>query len=251
MLFALAEVSLDVACAAMFLKAAQIFEDGGSPEADVSPYQAYVHMFLAREVLTTINNMVADCVLLYRCVTIWGPSPYKRVVTTVPLLLILSTAGVGLWGTFAVKSATAIPFAVALFTNFVLFSLTAGRVWSKRRQITVILGAEAGKPYSMTLQILCESSLLYFVNMLAFLIASIVVPRSVSSAHCRTCMPDIMPGPGEHIMGCTRTGGQYRADDDHGARRHSKTHKPGQILRRQSKQRVRDGPDFKHHYTSG
>ncbi|KAJ7272629.1 hypothetical protein B0H12DRAFT_1091351 [Mycena haematopus] len=179
MLFALAEVSLDVACAAMFLKAAQIFERGGSSEADASPYQAYVHMYLAREALTTINNMVADCVLLYRCVTIWGPSPYTRVVTAVPLLLILSTAGVGLWGTFAVKSATAIPFAMALFTNFVLFSLTAGRVWKKGRQITVVLGAEAGKRYSMTLQILCESSLLYFANMLLYMISSVVGPLSL------------------------------------------------------------------------
>ncbi|KAJ7272647.1 hypothetical protein B0H12DRAFT_589878 [Mycena haematopus] len=116
---------------------------------------------------------------LYRCVTIWGPSPYTRAVTGVPLLLILSTAGVGLWGTFSVKSDSPIPFAMALLTNFVLFSLTAGRVWRKGRQITVVLGAEAGKRYNTTLRILCESSLLYFVNMLLYLISSVVGPLSL------------------------------------------------------------------------
>ncbi|KAJ7272630.1 hypothetical protein B0H12DRAFT_1091368 [Mycena haematopus] len=136
-------------------------------------------MYIAREVLTTINNTIADCVLLYRCVHIWGPSPYKRVVTAFPLLLILSTTGVGLWGTFSVENNSPAPFAMALVTNFVLFSLTAGRVWRKGSQITVVLGDEAKKRYNTTLQILCESSLLYFVNMLVFLIASIVAPLSV------------------------------------------------------------------------
>jgi len=67
---------------------------------------------------------------------------------------------------------------LALLTNFVLLSLTAGRIWRKGRQATVVLGAEAGGRYKHTLEIICESSLLYFLVVLVYLISSVVQPIS-------------------------------------------------------------------------
>ncbi|KAJ6526725.1 hypothetical protein B0H19DRAFT_1275576 [Mycena capillaripes] len=43
---------------------------------------------------------------------------------------------------------------------------------------TIVLGAEAGHKYNKTLEIICESSLLYFVNGLIYMIASIVQPAT-------------------------------------------------------------------------
>ncbi|KAJ7266464.1 hypothetical protein B0H12DRAFT_161756 [Mycena haematopus] len=221
MLCALAQVCLDVACAATFSHATQILEGGGSPQAAVPAYQAYLRMYLAREALTSINNAITDGLLLYRCVTIWGPSPYARVVTGVPLLLILGTVALGMWGTFAVENSTPIPFAMALLTNFVLFSLTAGKIWRKGRQTTVVLGAEAGKRYNTTLEIICESSLLYFLTVLVYLISSVVGPFSLLTSITWGALAQVVNIVPMMIM----------------------------ILRRQSKQQVRDGPDFRRHHT--
>ncbi|KAF7378165.1 hypothetical protein MSAN_00241000 [Mycena sanguinolenta] len=167
-LFALAQVFLDVAAAALFLRMAELIE-GGSPDAVVALYQAYFHVSLARNTLTTINNAITDCLLLYRCAMIWGSSPYTRVVIGVSLMLILGTLGVGMWGVFVVRNSP-LPFIMALVTNSVLLGLTAGKIWIKGRQTAVVLGAEAGKRYQITLQIVCESSLLYLVNVLVYLI---------------------------------------------------------------------------------
>ncbi|KAJ6480428.1 hypothetical protein C8R45DRAFT_1005399 [Mycena sanguinolenta] len=177
MLFALAQASLDVAIAASFLRMLEFIEDG-SPKAAVAPYEAYFHITVAREALTSINNAITDCILLYRCATVWGPSPYTRVVTAVPLLLILSTLVLGMWGSFVVQDSTAVPFIMAFVTNTVLLGLTAGKIWRKGRQTTVVLGAEAGKRYNTTLEIVCESSLLYLINVLVYLISSVVSPFS-------------------------------------------------------------------------
>ncbi|KAF7378182.1 hypothetical protein MSAN_00242700 [Mycena sanguinolenta] len=171
-LFAFAQVSLDVASAAMFLRMTELVGEG-SREAAVAPYEAYWHITLARQALTSINNAITDSLLLYRCAIIWGPSPYTRVVTGVSLLLILSTLGLGMWGTFGIEDSTPIPFIMALVTNSVLLGLTAGKIWRKGRQTTIVLGAEAGKRYNTTLEIVCESSLLYLIFVLVYLISSV------------------------------------------------------------------------------
>jgi len=42
-----------------------------------------------------------------------------------------------------------------------------------------VLGAEAGRKYNRALEIICESSLLYFVNVLFYLIVSVISPTAV------------------------------------------------------------------------
>jgi hypothetical protein len=83
--------------------------------------------------------------------------------------LISSPSVVGLWGIFGIDTNTPIPFSLALVTNFLLLGLTgtsfniplqyscrdtAGRIWIKGRQATVVLGIQAGRRYNRTLEIM-------------------------------------------------------------------------------------------------
>ncbi|KAJ7462967.1 hypothetical protein FB451DRAFT_1404127 [Mycena latifolia] len=81
---------------------------------------------------------------------------------------------VGIWGIFGIDTDTPIPFSLPLVTNVLLLGLTAGKIWIKRGQATVVLGVHAGRRYGRTLEIICESGLLYFINVLVYLVADVV-----------------------------------------------------------------------------
>ncbi|KAJ7930389.1 hypothetical protein B0H13DRAFT_1858797 [Mycena leptocephala] len=157
-LFALAHVVLDVTLAVIFLQVKQNLVDSGSATNVLSVFQTWVHIYEAREVLIAVNNTITDTVLislkLYRSAAIWGSSRHSRIMTAFPSLLILSTLMVGLWGIFGIDTNTPIPFSLALVTNFLLLGLTAGRIWIKGRQATVVLGVQAGRRYNRTLEIM-------------------------------------------------------------------------------------------------
>ncbi|KAJ7453266.1 hypothetical protein B0H11DRAFT_2245506 [Mycena galericulata] len=191
-LFALAQVVLDVTLAAIFLQMTHTLVDGGSAIHLASMYR---HIYEVREVLLAVNNAITDSVLiilkLYRCATIWGASRYSRIVIAFPSLLILSTLVVGLWGIFAIDTDTPIPFSLALVTNFVLLGLTAGKIWIKGRQTTILLGVQAGRRYNRTLEIM-RSSLLYFVNVLVYLIASVTQPFGLVSGVAWGALPQVV-----------------------------------------------------------
>ncbi|KAF8158807.1 hypothetical protein K438DRAFT_1986220 [Mycena galopus ATCC 62051] len=189
-MFAVVQVCLDVACAATFLRVTEILVDGGLPAEVLPVYQTYARLSISRAALIGVNKQVhphpsastlfisffllsaiTDGLLLYRCTIIWRSSPYARVVFALPLFLILSTLAVGLWAAFWNTTETPAPFALALATNFVLLCLTAGRIWKKGKNAM-------GHRYSKTLEMICESSLLYFVNVLVYLISSVTQPIS-------------------------------------------------------------------------
>ncbi|KAJ7196372.1 hypothetical protein GGX14DRAFT_700562 [Mycena pura] len=60
---------------------------------------------------------------------------------------------------------------MALVTNFVLLCLTAGRIWRKGRQASVVLGAGSGRRHNTALAIICESSLLYVLAVFIYLLS--------------------------------------------------------------------------------
>ncbi|KAJ6526724.1 hypothetical protein B0H19DRAFT_1196880 [Mycena capillaripes] len=175
-LFALSQAFLDVALAVIFSRMVENLLVSGSKTEVLSLEQNWVHIGLASQALLAINNAITDSLLLYRCALIWGSSHYTKVVIAIPSVLILSTLVVGFYGTFAIATNFWVPYALALFTNFVLLALTAGRIWRKGRQATVVLGIEAGQKYNKTLEIICESSLLYFVNVFIYMIATTTQP---------------------------------------------------------------------------
>ncbi|KAF7368566.1 hypothetical protein MVEN_00179900 [Mycena venus] len=198
LLFAFAQVFLDVTLAVLFLRITQNLVGNGSQTETLAMEQNWTRIYIAREALLSINkhvspsflsayanyeylgSAVTDCLLLYRCAAIWSSSPYARVVIAIPSMLILATLVTGLYTTFGVDVPTSpIPYSLALVTNFLLLGLTAGRIWRKGRQATVVLGIEAGRKYNRTLEIICESSLLYFLNVLFYLIASEIAPTAL------------------------------------------------------------------------
>ncbi|KAJ6462598.1 hypothetical protein C8R45DRAFT_527820 [Mycena sanguinolenta] len=172
-LFALAQAFLDVAGAVTLLRVTQTFVDKTSSTDVSAGYELYARISIARAALISLNNAITDSLLLYRCATIWRSTPYIRFVIGIPSVLILSTLAAGLWETFWIVSNTPIPFVLSLATNFVLLGLTAGRIWSQGRKATVVLGVQASRRYNTILEIICESSLLYFVSISVYLIASI------------------------------------------------------------------------------
>ncbi|KAJ7804529.1 hypothetical protein B0H14DRAFT_2883770 [Mycena olivaceomarginata] len=176
MLFALAQAALDVASPVIFLRLTQTVPDG-SPEQAVL-YHTYLRLFLTRAALTAVNNAIADCLFLYRCAAIWGSSPFYRLVIAVPAVLVPATLAMGFWAIFGLTTNTPIPFSFALGTNFLLLALTAGRIWNKSRQVKIVLGIEARHRYDRILEILSESSLLYVIVFLVYLIMSAAHPFS-------------------------------------------------------------------------
>ncbi|KAJ7785092.1 hypothetical protein DFH07DRAFT_786677 [Mycena maculata] len=133
----------------------------------------WLRTFVAREGLTVTNNAITDSLLLYRCATIWAGSPYHKFVVGVCGLLIFATMILGYVATFVIASDAllAAPYSMALATNFILLGLTAGRIWRKGRQAAVVLGSSAGQRYNTTLEIVCESSLLYVIVVFVYLIS--------------------------------------------------------------------------------
>ncbi|KAJ6452132.1 hypothetical protein C8R47DRAFT_1329540 [Mycena vitilis] len=174
-LFALSQACLDVAIVVVFSQMVEPFLDSGSDTRILSTELIWARMYVAREALLAINNGITDGLLLYRCAAIWAPSRYTKLVIGGVSLLIVSTFVAGIYSTFFIESNSSIPYIAALVTNLALLVLTAGRIWRKGRQATVVLGAEAGAKYYRTTAILCESSLLYFVNVLIYLIAGVTL----------------------------------------------------------------------------
>ncbi|KAJ7042330.1 hypothetical protein C8F04DRAFT_98511 [Mycena alexandri] len=188
-LFAITQAILDVAIAAAMSNLVENLLATGSTTQVLSLEQRWARMYIAREGLLAFNNAITDGVLLYRCAVIWASSPFVKVVVAIPSLLILSTfgkylqmrpcrqvstvlfLGLGIWGTFVSTSDTVAPYVMALVTNSVLLALSAGKIWRKGRQASVVLGPEARQRYTNTVEIICESSLLYLLNVVIYMIA--------------------------------------------------------------------------------
>ncbi|KAJ7779709.1 hypothetical protein B0H16DRAFT_1499644 [Mycena metata] len=170
-LFAVTQAILDVAIAAAMSDLVENLVASDSATQMLSLEQRWARLYIARESLLAFNNAITDGLLLYRCAVVWASSRYVKFVVVIPSLLILATFGLGLWGTFSSTSDTVAPYIMALVTNSVLLALSAGRIWSKGRQAAVVLGPAARQRYTRTVEIICESSLLYLLNVVVYMIA--------------------------------------------------------------------------------
>ncbi|KAJ7169253.1 hypothetical protein C8R43DRAFT_1121138 [Mycena crocata] len=133
---------------------------------------ALLNLGLSRaEYVISFGSAITDCLFLYRCFVIWGSSPWTKIVVAVPSLLILTTLITGFYYSFTDISGSAIPYALGLTTNIVLLGFTAGRIWRKGRQASVMMGPNAGRRYNTTLEIICESTLRLVVVALIYTIS--------------------------------------------------------------------------------
>ncbi|KAJ6556798.1 hypothetical protein DFH09DRAFT_1164508 [Mycena vulgaris] len=171
-LFALAQMMIDVAMAAVLSQAVHL-NLANSTSGQILKEQKWVSIMIVREGLLATNNAITDSLFLYRCASIWAGSPWYRIVLGVCSFLIFTTLIIGYVVTFIVNndSILLVPYGMALATNIILLGLTAGRIWRKGRQATVVLGDSAGRRYNTTLEIICESSLLYVINVFIYMIS--------------------------------------------------------------------------------
>ncbi|KAJ6562118.1 hypothetical protein B0H19DRAFT_1143619 [Mycena capillaripes] len=168
--FAIVQAALDVALAAVVSSVLQLCMREGVTKGALAQLNDFSMMYNVRQGTLATNNAVADCLLLYRCYVIWASSPYRRLIVGIPLVLILTTAGIAYAAIYLVLDIR-IPFGFALLTNVVLLGLTVGRIWYKRRQAAVLLGATLQRRYTTTLEIVLESGLVYVAAVLLYLIS--------------------------------------------------------------------------------
>ncbi|KAF7365869.1 hypothetical protein MVEN_00461500 [Mycena venus] len=161
-MFAIVQVSLDAALVSVISSVLQIQMKEGMTERVVGLLDAFSTIYDVRLGAFAINNVIADGLFLYRCSMIWSSSRYAPVIVAIPLLLILTNTAIGFAAIYLVLDIR-IPFAFALLTNLVLFGLTAGRIWNKRRAAAALLGITAHRRYTTTLEVVLESSLLYAI----------------------------------------------------------------------------------------
>ncbi|KAF7342379.1 hypothetical protein MVEN_01826800 [Mycena venus] len=169
--FAIFQVVLDVALVALPNTVLQICMKEGMSQRAMSLLETFATIYNVRQGALATNNAIADSLLLYRCYLIWATSRYSRLVVAIPLLLILATAAIAYAAIYLVLDIR-IPFGFALLTNVVLLGLTGGRIWYKRRQAAVLLGAAVvHRRYTATLEIIFESGLIYVAAVLIYLVS--------------------------------------------------------------------------------
>ncbi|KAJ7708073.1 hypothetical protein B0H17DRAFT_1031649 [Mycena rosella] len=174
-IFALTQVIVDVVLAHKISQLVQSAAGGATSDTILSLESSWAYLYRARQALTVTNNAISDCIFLYRCAAVWASSHYRLTFVAIPAFLVLTTMVLGYISLFVIAMPLNAPFIMAFITNLVLLGLTAGRIWRKGREATLLLGARAGARYTTTIAIICESSLLYVLTILIYLIAVNVV----------------------------------------------------------------------------
>ncbi|KAJ6497281.1 hypothetical protein C8R45DRAFT_124524 [Mycena sanguinolenta] len=111
----------------------------------------------AKNVIYTVNNFIADGLVIYRCYAVWNNNVS---VTILPILMLIATTVLGLVVTFDFTLSLYPFFALSLATNVLVTALTAGRIWWISR-------------YSL------ESGMLYSANVLAYIILPSIPSASI------------------------------------------------------------------------
>jgi len=127
----------------------------------------------------TVNNFLADGLVLYRCLVIWHDN---YLVVAFPVLMFLaSTAlsiitvfqtaqpGASLWTKVTVNFA--LPYwSLSISLNIIVTLLIAGRLLVVRKALREALGAEHAKKYTSAIAMLIESAALYSITSIVFII---------------------------------------------------------------------------------
>ncbi|KAJ6474860.1 hypothetical protein C8R45DRAFT_1160064 [Mycena sanguinolenta] len=120
----------------------------------------------------TINNVIADGLVIYRCYSIWNNNVY---VVSLPIVLLIVTTVFGV--DFSLPN-TAPPLALTLTTNILVTAITAGRIWWIYRAARLYMQPDVQRRYMSALSILVESGMLYSATVLAYLILG-AIPSTV------------------------------------------------------------------------
>ncbi|KAF7364990.1 hypothetical protein MVEN_00370000 [Mycena venus] len=144
------------------------------------PFERLAQMKTQQDgIFLLINNFFADSLFIYRCYVIWAESRSRRQVVCIPLLLalLITTLGIVIVSLLPNHSGMNELFIVAIvgmiMVNLILTGLTAGRIWWTRRQLQVTVNGKTTliRRHNTAIAILLESSAVYLVFMVLFLIA--------------------------------------------------------------------------------
>ncbi|KAJ7095638.1 hypothetical protein C8R44DRAFT_890038 [Mycena epipterygia] len=163
------QFSLHVVSISLALRLVQVTVQSAGGTVQGSPLEhLYLAVVLSQDVVLVTNTVITDGLLFYRCFLVWGrPS---RAFLVLPFLLMLGTLATGYVtsydedysdsdGPYALDPR--IVFTINLFTNFVLMSLTAGRIWWVTRAQRAVLGTEFSGRYNAAIAIILESGAIY------------------------------------------------------------------------------------------
>ncbi|KAJ7131525.1 hypothetical protein C8R43DRAFT_1110730 [Mycena crocata] len=163
-LFALSQAVLDLVIATACSRLLERLFNGGPDNEFLYRGQQLLRLYRGRVVVTTVNNTITACLFLYRCAVLWSSYRYGKIVIILPALLIGATTVavcLAIW-----KADPLTPYPYALMAPF-----TAGRLWAKGREVTVLLGVTAARKYNKAVEIILDASLLYFVVILVLTIS--------------------------------------------------------------------------------
>ncbi|KAJ7719200.1 hypothetical protein B0H16DRAFT_408987 [Mycena metata] len=107
----------------------------------------YWALVLTQDLVLVTNTVITDGLLVYRGYLVWGrPS---KIFLLLPILIMFSTLATGYVTSYDEDRFTGpyhldprIVFTLNLFTNFVLMTLTAGRIWWMTRNQCLVFGDE-------------------------------------------------------------------------------------------------------------
>jgi len=136
--------------------------------ADIDNIQVpYYQLVDATSVVYSVNNFVADGLVIYRCYAVWNNNVW---VTILPILMLIAVTVLGIDGSFDVEL-SAYPFlALTLATNVLVTILTAGRIWWIYRYSRTYLKKAERRRYASAMEILIESGMLYSATVLTYMI---------------------------------------------------------------------------------
>ncbi|KAJ7504905.1 hypothetical protein B0H11DRAFT_2221093 [Mycena galericulata] len=157
----------------------------GSTDAARRLLSLYHALALAQDVTLTINNLVTDFLLLYRCYMIWGS---RRSFLVVPGLMMLATMVVGcvvVLGYYHLIELSLdidprVPFIMGGVTTILLTCLTGGRIWYIRREGRLLAWQTLRTRYDTAVAMILESGLLYCLCVIIYVI-SVSIPSSAST----------------------------------------------------------------------
>ncbi|KAF8140851.1 hypothetical protein K438DRAFT_1785314 [Mycena galopus ATCC 62051] len=144
--------------------------------ADIDNIQVpYYQLVDATSVVYSVNNFVADGLVIYRCYAVWNNNVW---VTIMPILMLIAVTVLGIDGSFDVEL-SAYPFlALTLATNVLVTILTgkdrsiraSGRIWWIYRYSRTYLKETERRRYASAMEILIESGMLYSATVLTYMI---------------------------------------------------------------------------------
>ncbi|KAJ7214463.1 hypothetical protein GGX14DRAFT_610935 [Mycena pura] len=132
--------------------------------------------------LLIANNMVTDSLFIYRCYIVWNRN--IRVVI-VPILTLLVSAGLGFLCSYeaghpsnihVIHVDVRLVIGMVLITNVILMTLTAGRIWWIRREVTGVLEPSIVRTYNTVIAIMQAPPLYFLLESGAIYCISMVIP---------------------------------------------------------------------------